>query len=120
MGGMGIWVENFALPLDINECLMQSYNGVIHLFPNWDRKNDATFSTLRAVGAFLVSCQLSGGDIRYLHILSEKGCVCKLKNPWGKSSVQLVRNGKPAEKLSGELISFKTSVNEKIEFVVIK
>ena len=38
MGSMGIWFENFALPVVINECLMQSYNGEIVLFPNWDWK----------------------------------------------------------------------------------
>jgi alpha-L-fucosidase 2 len=35
MDKMGIWFENFALPAVINECLMQSYNGTIRLFPNW-------------------------------------------------------------------------------------
>ncbi|MDR3094204.1 MAG: hypothetical protein LBU62_06140, partial [Bacteroidales bacterium] len=117
MGNMGIWVENFALPLVINECLIQSYNGVIHLFPNWDKKTDVEFSTLRAVGAFLVSCKLSGGEITSLQLLSEKGSVCKLKNPWSKAMVQLIRNDKPAEVLSGERLTFKTSVNEKIELV---
>ncbi|KAA6301104.1 MAG: hypothetical protein EZS26_002752 [Candidatus Ordinivivax streblomastigis] len=117
MERMGIWVENFALPVVINECLMQSNNGAIRLFPNWDKKNDAMFSTLRAVGAFLVSCKLSEGNILYLHILSEKGRLCKLKNPWGSLSVQLVRNGKTAEVLSGEWITFKTSVNEKIALI---
>jgi hypothetical protein len=115
MEPMGIFQENIALPLIVNECLMQSYNGMIRLFPNWDKKNDATFSTLRAVGAFLVSCKLSEGNILYLHILSEKGRLCKLKNPWGNASVQLLRNGKPAEVLSGEWLTFKTSVNEMIE-----
>ncbi|MDR0843991.1 MAG: glycoside hydrolase N-terminal domain-containing protein, partial [Tannerella sp.] len=117
MSEMGIWLENFALPVVINECLMQSYNGTIHLFPNWNRKTDAEFSTLRAVGAFLISCKLSKENIVYLHILSEKGSLCKLKNPWGSVSVQLVRNGKTAEVLSGEWLTFRTSVNEKIDLL---
>ena len=32
MAPMGIWFENFALPVVINECLMQSYHGEIRLF----------------------------------------------------------------------------------------
>jgi hypothetical protein len=37
-------------------------------------------------------------------------------NPWGESaSVTLIRNGQPAETLKGNMITFKTSVNERIE-----
>ena len=35
MARMGIWLENFALPVVINECLLQSYSGTLRLFPNW-------------------------------------------------------------------------------------
>jgi alpha-L-fucosidase 2 len=49
MGAMGIWFENFALPAVINECLMQSYNGILRFFPNWSTEKYTEFSTLRAV-----------------------------------------------------------------------
>ena len=35
MARMGIWFENFSLPVVINECLLQSYTGELRLFPNW-------------------------------------------------------------------------------------
>ncbi|MDR2859256.1 MAG: glycoside hydrolase N-terminal domain-containing protein [Mediterranea sp.] len=117
MGSIGIWLENFSLPVVINECLMQSYNGTIRLYPNWDKRTDAAFSTLRAVGAFLVSSKLTNGNIEKLHIQSEKGCRCKIKNPWGNADVQLVRNGKPAEVLRGEELAFNTAVDEEIELI---
>jgi hypothetical protein len=69
----------------------------------------------KAAGAFLVSSKRINGNVAYLHILSEKGSLCKLKNPWGKVSVQLVSNGKPSETLTGEMLTFKTAVNEKIK-----
>jgi hypothetical protein len=115
MGPLGIWLENFSLPVVINECLMQSYNGTIHLYPNWDKRTDATFSTLRAAGAFLVSSKLKGGKIISLHLLSEKGSLCKMKNPWDNATVRIVRNGKPSETLTGELLTFQTAVDEEIE-----
>ncbi|MDP4238423.1 MAG: hypothetical protein Q8904_03005 [Bacteroidota bacterium] len=115
MGTMGIWFENFALPVVINECLIQSYSGIIHLFPNWNKQNDATFSTLRAVGAFLVSSRCSKGEVIYVEILSERGSVCKMKNPWNASRVQVIRNGKTAEVLNQGMLVFKTVPNEKIE-----
>ncbi|GAB6394835.1 MAG: alpha-L-fucosidase/glycosyl hydrolase family 95 [Bacteroidales bacterium] len=117
MAPMGIWFENFSLPLVINECMMQSYNRRIRLFPNWDRQSDASFNTLRAAGAFLVSCTLSGGEITRLSIVSEKGKPCSVVNPWGASQVKLFRNGKQAETLEGEILNFETDINERIELV---
>ncbi|MBW7459917.1 hypothetical protein K0U00_38240, partial [Paenibacillus sepulcri] len=61
MSGMGIWFENFALPAVINECLLQSYNGELRLFPNWPKDKRAEFHTLRAVGGFLVSASVEAG-----------------------------------------------------------
>ena len=118
MAPMGMWFENFALPVVINECLMQSYDGTIRLYPNWNRTTDAEFSTLRAVGAFLVSSRLADGKVEHVRILSEKGQPCRLKNPWGNAAVHLKRNGTPAETLTGELLVFKTKAGETVELVV--
>ncbi len=115
MAPMGIWVENFALPTVINECLMQSYNGTINLFPNWDKTKNASFHTLRAVGAFLVSSELSGGKIKSVDILSEQGGNCKIRNPWPDSKIEIIRNGKKAEVIEGNILNFKTGKGEKIQ-----
>ena len=70
----GIWVENFAIPVVINECLLQSYTGELRLFPNWSKANgNARFQTLRAVGAFLVSAEYREGKVRWVRITSEAG-----------------------------------------------
>lgn len=84
MAPMGIWIENFALPAVINECLMQGYDGVIRLFPNWDRAHsgDASFSTLRSRGGFLVSGAMQDGVIRPFTVESTVGGVCRFVNPW--------------------------------------
>src|SRR5450759_2929583 len=47
MDKMGIWFENFALPVVVNECMMQSYDGTIRFFPNWPMDKDAEFHHLR-------------------------------------------------------------------------
>ncbi|MCF6357494.1 MAG: glycoside hydrolase family 95 protein [Draconibacterium sp.] len=77
MKRMGIWFENFALPAVVNECLMQSYDGTIRLFPNWPLKKDAEFYNLRAVGAFLVSATLKDGRVQEIRIYSEAGALLK-------------------------------------------
>lgn len=87
MAPMGIWFENFALPAVINECLMQSYDGTVNLFPNWDLAVDASFNTLRAQGAFLISASVTHGEISPVICLSECGNTFRMDNPWAVTQV---------------------------------
>jgi hypothetical protein len=82
MADMGIWLENFALPVVINECLLQSYSGVLRFFPNWPADRRAEFRTLRAVGAFLVSAAFDQGAVQWIEITSEVGAPLCLIVPW--------------------------------------
>jgi hypothetical protein len=104
-----------AVPSTINEMLLQSYEGVVRIFPNWNHLKDASFNKLRAYGAFVVSSSLKNGKIEYVKILSEKARRCTLENPWPEKEVQLIRNGKKTERMKGGFLRFKTSVNELIE-----
>ena len=85
----GIWIENFSLPAVLNECLMQSYTGVIRLFPNTDGLGPAEFHHLRAMGAFLVSAAWDGLQVTSLRILSEKGAQLRLVNPWKGADMEI-------------------------------
>lgn len=108
-----------AVPLTINEMLLQSYEGIVRIFPNWNHLKDASFQQLRAYGAFLVSAALKNGTIEYVKIVSEKGRTCVMENPWTNKKVQLIRGGKKAEILSGNTFSFQTKENESLELVAI-
>ncbi len=112
MGAMGIWFENFALPVVINECLMQSYNGVIRLFPNWDKSRDASFYKLRAMGAYLVSANLVGGKVREVTIFCEKGGKLQIISPWGKKG-KIIR-GEQHINIDKEQLTIDTQVGETI------
>lgn len=87
MGPMGIWFENFALTAVINECLMQSYDGVIRLFPNWPLDQPAEFNTLRAVGAFLVSAKCAHGAVQWVEIFAETGGPLRMIDPWKQGTL---------------------------------
>jgi alpha-L-fucosidase 2 len=82
MARMGIWFENFALPVVINECLLQSYSGALRFFPNWPADRRAEFRTLRAVGAFLVSAAFDRGQVQWIEIVSEAGAPLRVIVPW--------------------------------------
>jgi hypothetical protein len=115
-GGGGIETLS-AVPMTINEMLLQSYEGVIRIFPNWNRSQNASFSKLRAYGAFVISSSLQKGRIEFVHIQSEKGRTCVMENPWPGKTVQLIRNGKKAVQISGNRFSFQTKENE---FIILK
>ncbi|WP_245843728.1 glycosyl hydrolase family 95 catalytic domain-containing protein [Niastella vici] len=112
-GGGGIETLS-AVPMTINEMLLQSYEGVVRIFPNWNHSKNASFSKLRAYGAFLISSRLQNKRIEFVTILSEKGRACVMENPWPGKAVQLIRNGKKSGQLSGIRFSFPTKENELI------
>jgi alpha-L-fucosidase 2 len=114
MGQMGIWFENFALPVVINECLMQSYNGIIRFFPNWSLNKQAEFRTLRAVGGFLVSAKAEAGTIQWIEIYSEAGSPLRVYNPWGKA--RCIRS-RGEETLTGDILTSETEIGERIQLI---
>jgi len=112
---MGGGIETLSgVPMTINEMFLQSYEGVVRIFPNWDRSIDASYKNLRAYGAFLVSSSIQDGEIGDVTIFSEKGRSCTVQNPWPGCEVKVQRNGKDGELLQGDILSFETTVNEKI------
>ncbi|MBP1691847.1 MAG: alpha-L-fucosidase [Bacteroidetes bacterium] len=74
---------NFAFAAGLQEMLLQSQNGTVHLFPAvpsvWP---SASFTGFRAEGAFLVSATLAGGKVDSVHIIAERGGTLRLNNPF--------------------------------------
>ncbi len=111
-------VMDLALDMGIQEMLMQSHEGVIRLFPCWPTNQNARFGTLRASGAFLISAMLRDRRIGDILITSERGRSCTIVNPWPGRSVQVIRNGKTAETIDGERLTFPTEAQETIRLEV--
>jgi hypothetical protein len=53
--------------------------------------------------------------VRGAKIVSEKGRACTVQNPWPGKAVRVVRDGKPAESVTGDRFILKTGVGETIE-----
>jgi alpha-L-fucosidase 2 len=74
---------NFAFAAGIQEMLIQSHTGIIRIFPAIPEEwQDASFTTLRTEGAFLISAKKERGSVIEVDILSEKGGELKIMNPF--------------------------------------
>ena len=108
---MGVWTENLSLPAVLNECMLQSYAGILRVFPNTTNLGPARFQNLRARGAFLVSATWDGKQVSPVEIRSEKGGVARMADPWHPDRVTVtdVRSGDPvAAEISGGVIAIET------------
>ena len=113
MAEMGIWFENFSLPLVINECLLQGYTGELRFFPNWPENKEAEFKSLRTRGAFLVSAKYSKGQVEWIEVLSEAGQPLTIVSPW--ESGALCKSTGVEKILTGKRFTIKTSSGELLQ-----
>lgn len=107
-------LENCSLTANtLNEMALQSYEGIVRIFPNWDKSIDCEFKNLRADGAFSVSAKITGGKIEYIKIKSEQGRRLKLQNPYKKCYIKA--NGF-SKKIEDEFFESDTSAQD--EFII--
>jgi hypothetical protein len=92
-GGGGL--ETCGVTLAINEMLLQSHEKGLRFFAVWPRHRHASFSTLRAVGAFLVSAVYHPASRTVsANILSTAGGACAVyAGDDGKPPVVTASNG---------------------------
>ena len=100
------------IPATINEMLMQSHQGIIRFFPCWDKKSSASFTNLRADGAFLVSAELKNEKISSIRIKSLRGRKCTVENVGIKSVVRESDNKEIPFSKDGNTLAFETQLNE--------
>ena len=108
-------IENCAgIPGTVNEMLMQSYEGIVRLFPVWDRSRDARFHGLRAYGAFVINASLENGKIN-AEILSEQGMPLTIEKP-ADGYVLIMGDGRKVE-INDRTITVNTEKGEKIKLL---
>lgn len=90
-GGGGIETSGSVEALD--SMLLQHENGVLRIFPDWPSRMDASFTRLRAKGAFLVSSDQHMGQVNFIDITSERGGALRIQSPWNSRSVRVARSG---------------------------
>lgn len=101
-----------AIPSTVNEMLLQSYEGILRLFPVWDRTRDASFRGLRAFGAFVVDGRIAEGQISAV-IRSECGMPLTVEAP-GAGYVLITGEGRRIP-LPDTPITVETRIGEKLQ-----
>lgn len=102
-------LEKTAIVESVNSMLLQSTNETLRFFPCWP-KRPASFTRLRAKGAFLVSAIYNGEEVVSLELVSEKGNPCRFANPWPGHEVEvLAADGVQPVTVDGDLCTFPTT-----------
>jgi hypothetical protein len=118
-GGGGIETSGSVEALD--SMLLQHENGVLRVFPNWPTTMDASFTRLRAKGAFLISSDQKHGRVSYVDVASEKGGTLVIQNPWGTRNVLISGMGKHRSSLHPgpeELLTLSTAPGDHYHLVM--
>lgn len=96
-----------TIPDAVQEMMLQSYEGILRIFPVWPKINhpNASFRGFRAWGAFEVSASMQNGIIECVSVVSHKGHTCCIQNPWGKDRIRIVRSCREQELfMDGEIL----------------
>ena len=101
-----------TVPATVNEMLMQSHEGVIRIFPCWDKKMNASFENLRADGAYLVSAELKNEQVASLKIQSLRGRNCSVECAGIGEVIRESDNALIPCKIEGNTVTFETQLGE--------
>jgi alpha-L-fucosidase 2 len=105
---------NFAFASGLQEMLIQSHTGILHIFPaipfDWE---NVSFENLRTEGAFLISTAKEKGVVKKVQVQSEKGGILKLKNPFVSFDIKCSSEFKMNDE---GIISVETEPNTTITF----
>jgi len=86
-GGGGIETSGSVEALD--SMLLQHEDGVLRVFPDWPTAMDASFTRLRAKGAFLISSEQHADTVSYIDVISEQSGPLVIQSPWGSRAARV-------------------------------
>jgi alpha-L-fucosidase 2 len=110
---------NFACAQGIQEMLIQSQNGVLRVFPAVPaRWREASFITLRAEGALLVSALRAEGRTSSVTVVAEKGGKVKMMNPFEGRKVKSRVNGVADIQFKNGFVEFTAKAGTSVTFDV--
>ncbi|MGW7681679.1 glycosyl hydrolase family 95 catalytic domain-containing protein [Kribbella sp. NPDC054772] len=110
-------IEKSGATEAINSMLVATRNDVVSVFPHWPTTRDASFTTLRQKGGFLISAAQQDGRVTFVEIVSLAGRPLQVRNPWPEAAV--LRNGQPEPGSDQEILRFDTDPGDRIELTAV-
>ncbi len=99
---------NMAAAAGLQEMLLQSYGGVLRIFPAIpDSWQDVSFYHLRGEGAFLVSVKKENGRITKVEIIAEAQGPLKVENPFMERAIKVHLDGAEQLPSSDSILEFR-------------
>lgn len=106
---------NFAFAAGIQEMLIQSHTGVVHIFPAIPNAwKSLSFNNLRTENAFLISAGMQNGTVKKVEIYSENGGTIKLKNPFKSDQYTVTGLNDISKKEAKDLIILEIPKDKKV------
>jgi hypothetical protein len=99
----------------VNESLLQSYDGIIRIFPAFPADRSGRF-TLHAEGGFIVSSEIRNGEVQWINIKSLYGKTLRVALPWESATKKSYGSGK-SQKIKGKIAEIETTPGENILIV---
>jgi alpha-L-fucosidase 2 len=99
-----------VLATAMNESLLQSYEGIIRVFPAFPDNRSGRF-TLHALGGFIISSEKSLKGVEWISIKNISGSAFKIELPWDGAVSKSETTGK-IRKISGKETELRTERGE--------
>jgi len=105
----------------IQEMLLQSWGGAIRVFPAMPAAwPDASFDSLRAEGAFLVSASRKDGKTSWVKVRSIDGGSCQIKTQWAADAKIDLPDGARCERLAEGLHQIQLKAGQSVLLRTVK
>lgn len=109
---------NFAFASGIQEMLMQSHTGTVHLFPAYPWA-EGSFNNLRAMGAFLISAEKKNGKVISVKIHSEQGGVLHLTSQFFGTQVFQTKGSAKEVVYDNNVLTIEMGKGESTEIIPV-
>jgi hypothetical protein len=106
--GEGGGLETSGSVEGLDSMLLQHEDGILRVFPDWPSSMDASFTRLRAKGAFLVSSEQRNGTTTFIDVISEHGGPLVIHSPWSSRGIRMNGGRQLLTPDSSEEVELKT------------
>ena len=118
-GHVGGWTESTGILAPLQEMMLQSWSGVIQVFPVWPLTEACAFDNFRAEGAFRVSARCGNGRIDNVSIVAERNGMCRILDPFGgRGQIRKADNRPvPFRRLDGDVLEMEATAGVMFEVI---